>query len=103
MSEHTALPWFVDYYCPATGKHTIGPEGFVDGIAETRPSPLIKDGGKANAEYIVHACNAHEANEKRLMAYAKAVDRMGYIEGCGAELLKLERELEAIKKAEVQP
>jgi hypothetical protein len=78
--EHTPTPWFVDYYCRQTGSHTIGPNGFVDGIAQTRPSPLIKDGGLANAEFIALSVNAHDALVAACEKAQAALIEHGYLD-----------------------
>ena len=80
MSEHSKLPWFVSHHTDNGDVVVRGPDkdgGIWDPIitnctinnANASPETI-----KANAEYIVRACNAHEKLLAACEEYIKAVD-----------------------------
>jgi hypothetical protein len=68
MAEHTNLPWHINDDAPAC---IVGASNRA--VAICRLSPTNQE-DRANAAFIVKACNSHAANESKIDALVKALE-----------------------------
>lgn len=90
-TKHTPTPWTFSEFGPIST--ATGNIHYVANIAKHGPSDTLDQEDKANAEFIVRACNCHD----ELVAFANRVATSYSVGGCSAQ--SLERGLEELRWA----
>lgn len=68
--KHTEAPWFTD------GRHITSPNRgkLYQEIAVVSPGTVLRKVDRANAEFIVKACNSHASDQKKIKALVGACE-----------------------------